>query len=148
MSERICKDCGAVDYSIAFMPTCAEKKVIDAEGVCFTCAFWRVAIAKTHDTVISGRIYSIGNVKKPPNSPHAGMAGRRFDIEYFDGRVVTTHDLWVGSEVPERYRQQVPDTARFLGGAGYVKVGDGGAWNPSRTPAAVVGDATKENIHE
>lgn len=123
--HRVCKDCGAVDYSTSFTPNCEEKKVIDAEGVCFTCAYWRVAVARKHDTVIAGRIYSVGDVKKPPNQPHAGMAGRRFDIEYFDGRVVTTHDLWSGSEVPERYRQRIPDTARFLGGA----------WSPSRSPA-------------
>lgn len=138
--RRVCKDCGAVDYSTAFTPNCAEKKVIDAEGVCFTCAYWRVAIAKKHDTVIEGRIYSVGNVHRPPG-PHNGMAGRRFDIEYFDGRLVTTHDLWGGSEVPERYRQQIPDTARFLGGAGFVKVGDGGGWNPSRPDAKAAGAA-------
>lgn len=131
MTERICNDCGAENYSVSFTPNCAEKKVIDAEGVCFTCAFWRVAISKKNDTVIEGRIYSVGDPKRPPG-PHNGMAGRRFDIEYFDGRRVTTHDLWSGSEVPERYRQQIPDTARFLGGAGFVRIGDGGAWNPSR----------------
>lgn len=130
--DRVCHDCGAVNYSTSFTPTCSEKKLIDAEGICFTCAFWRVQIAKKHDLVIAGRIYSPGDIKKPPNQPHSGMAGRRFDIEYFDGRRITTHDLWAGSEVPERYKHLVPDTARFLGGAGFVKVGDSGAWNPSR----------------
>ena len=131
MAERTCNDCGEEDYSVAFMPSCAEKKVIDAEGVCFTCAFWRIRAAQKQETVIDGRIYSVGNINRAPG-PHNGMAGRRFDIEYFDGRRVTTHDLWSGSEVPERYRQQIPDTARFLNGAGFVRVGDGGAWNPSR----------------
>lgn len=130
--ERICRDCGAVNYSVSFMPTCAEKKLIDSEGVCFSCAFWLVQVEKKHETVIDGRIYSVGDVKKPPNQPHSGMAGRRFDIEYFDGRRVTTHDLWSGSEVPARLRGRIPDTARFLGGAGFVRIGDGGAWNPSR----------------
>lgn len=129
--QRICNDCGKTDYPVSFTPTCPEKKVIDAEGVCFDCAYWRVAASKKHDTVIDGRIYSVGDVKKPPNSPYSGMAGRRFDIEYFDGRKVTTHDLWAGGEVPERYRQQIPDTASFSGGAGFVRVGDGGAWNAS-----------------
>ena len=65
------------------------------------------------------------------------MAGRRFDIEFFDGRRVTTHDLWSGSDIPERYRAHLPDNARFLGGAGFVRIGqDGGAWNASRPPKA------------
>jgi hypothetical protein len=133
MSERICKDCGAENYAVNFTPNCPEKKMIDAEGVCFTCAYWRVRVAETHETVINGRIYSVGN---RPSSPHNGMAGRRFDIEYFDGRRVTTHDLWAGGEIPERYRGAIPDTARFLGGAGFVKMGDGGAWNPSSGSAS------------
>lgn len=129
----VCRDCGAVGYSTSFTPTCAEKKLIDSEGVCFSCAYWLVRIEQKHDTVIDGRIYGVGNGRE--GNPHNGMAGRRFDIEYFDGRRVTTFDLWAGSEVPDRYKQQIPDTARFLGGAGFVRIGDGGAWNHSRSQA-------------
>lgn len=125
-----CKDCGATNYSISYCK-CAEKTLIDSEGICWTCAYWRVQAEKTHQVVIEGRIYSLGDVNKAPNSPHAGMAGRRFDIEFFDGRRVTTHDLWSGSEVPEHLRERIPDNARFLGGAGFVRVGDGGCWNSS-----------------
>lgn len=130
--SNVCKDCRAVNYSTSFTPNCAEKKVIDAEGVCFTCAYWRVAIAKKHDVVIDGQIYGLGNVYRPPNSPHAGMAGRRFEVEFFDGQRVVTHDLWAGGAVPDRFKHLIPDTARFLGEAGYVRVGDGGCWNPSK----------------
>lgn len=130
-SSTPCRDCGEENFSTSFTPTCPEKKLIDSEGVCFTCAYWRVQLQKPHQLVIAGRIYSEGNTRKPPNSPHSGMAGRRFDIEYFDGRRVTTHDLWAGGEVPERYRHLIPDTARFLGGAKAVKVGDTTCWNPS-----------------
>jgi hypothetical protein len=133
--SRVCGDCGKAGYSISFTPTCPEKRAMDAHGVCFTCAFWRVRLEKTHDTVIAGRIYSVGDVNKKPGD-HNGMAGRRFDIEYFDGRRVTTHDLWAGGEVPEKYRDRIPDTARFLGGAGFHRIGDGGAWNASTPQAA------------
>lgn len=134
MSDRICKDCGAVNYPVAFTPNCAEKKIIDAEGVCFTCAYWRVRIKEKHDVVIDGHIYSLGDVKKVPDSPNAGMAGRRFEVEFFDGRRVVTHDLWSGSTVPERYKQLIPDTARFAGGAKRVQVGETTCWNPSKRP--------------
>lgn len=130
----VCRECGARDYSTSYMQTSKIKQEMDASGVCFDCGFWLVAIKTPPDTVINGRTYSIGNVTKPPNSPHAGMAGRRFDIEYFDGRTVTTHDLWSGSEIPERYRDRLPDNARFLHGAGFQRIGDGGAWNASTPP--------------
>lgn len=137
--DRICQDCGAVDYPVSFTQSSEFKQAMDTHGICWDCGYWRVQIAMKHDTVINGRIYSVGDVKKPPNSPHSGMAGRRFDIEYFDGRTVTTHDLWAGGEVPDKYRDLIPDTARFLGGAGFVKIGDGGAWNPSRAPEKATG---------
>lgn len=130
-SSTPCRDCGEANYWTAYTESCAEKKAMDANGVCFGCAFWRVQITKKHPLVIAGRIYSEGDTRKPPNSPHSGMAGRRFDIEYFDGRRVTTHDLWAGSEVPERYCHLIPDTARFAGGAREAKVGDITCWTPS-----------------
>jgi hypothetical protein len=137
----VCADCGAVGYSTAYMQSSSIKQLMDAHGVCFTCGYWREVLAKKPDTVIDGRIYSVGDVRKPPNQRHAGMAGRRFDIEFFDGRRVTTHDLWAGSEIPERYRAQLPDTARFLGGAGFARIGDGGAWNASLPPKTAEGGA-------
>lgn len=128
---RCCADCGAVNYATSFTPGCAEKKLIDSEGICFTCAFWRVTASRKHETVIDGRIYMVGN--RPEGGKFNGMAGRRFEIEYFDGRKVTTFDLWSGGEIPEKYKPQISDTARFLGGAGFVRTGDGGCWNPSRS---------------
>ena len=133
MSQLICKDCGAVDYSTSYCKG-EIKTIIDAEGVCFACAYWRDAIAKKHEVVIDGHIYSLGNINKPPNSPHSGMAGRRFEVEFFDGRRVVTHDLWSGSTVPDRYKHLIPDTARFVGGAKRCQVGETTCWNPSAQP--------------
>jgi hypothetical protein len=133
MAELQCSDCGVKGYPTAYTSTCAEKNAMDAHGVCFTCAFWRVQVEKKHETVIDGRIYGVGD--RPKGGRHNGMAGRRFDIEYFDGRKVTTYDLWAGGDVPERYADQIPNTARFLGGAGAVKVGETVYWNPSREEA-------------
>jgi hypothetical protein len=125
----VCAHCGAAGYSTAF-GRCPEKRRMDELGVCFRCAMWSIRAEETHGTVIGGRVYSVGN--RPKGAPLAGMAGRRFDIEYFDGRRVTTYDLWAGDEVPERYREKIPNTACFLGGAGAVKVGDTTCWQPSR----------------
>lgn len=133
-STEPCRECGADNYWTSYSASSPEKALMDADGICFGCAFWRVKADTTHDTVIAGRIYSVGDINRP-SGPHNGMAGRRFDIEYFDGRRVTTHDLWCGGEVPEKYKARIPDTARFLGGAGFVKIGDGGAWNCSQQEA-------------
>ena len=70
----VCADCGAVGYSTAYMQSSSIKQLMDAHGVCFTCGYWREVLAKKPDTVIDGRIYSVGDVRKPPNQ-HVGVCG-------------------------------------------------------------------------
>ncbi|MFJ5103197.1 hypothetical protein [Streptomyces sp. NPDC088554] len=58
--------------------------------------------------VVDGQHYTIG----PGNS--GGFGGRRFDIKFFDGRLVTTHDLWSQGTIPPKHRGRYPDNARFV----------------------------------
>ncbi|MEU7039822.1 hypothetical protein AB0A77_02035 [Streptomyces varsoviensis] len=58
--------------------------------------------------VVDGQHYVIG----PGNS--GGFGGRRFDIEFFDGRRVTTRDLWSQGAIPPKHRRRYPDNARFV----------------------------------
>lgn len=95
--------------------------------LCFGCNFWENQARKGCDTVIDGFTYGPGN---RTSGSFRGMAGRRFDIEYFDGRKVTTYDLWGGGEIPEAFRDRLPDTARFRG-AERAKVGETICWNPT-----------------
>lgn len=103
--------------------------------LCWTCNFWReFGETKVPEmaTIIEGRSYDPGSDRNPGQ----GMAGRRFDIEYippsvYAGQKITTNDLWSGSEIPAYLREKFPDTARFLGGAEFCRIGDGGAWNSS-----------------
>jgi len=43
-----------------------------------------------------------------------GFGGRRFDIEFFDGRKVVTKDLWHQGVIPPKWRERWPDNARFV----------------------------------
>ncbi|MEV4748997.1 hypothetical protein AB0K21_21685 [Streptosporangium sp. NPDC049248] len=43
-----------------------------------------------------------------------GYGGRRFDIEFFDGRTATTRNLWCQGTIPPRWRDRYPDNARFV----------------------------------
>ena len=44
----------------------------------------------------------------------AGFSGRRFDIEFFDGRKAATNNLWYQGDIPTDYDESLPDNARFL----------------------------------
>ena len=130
-----CKDCGVEGYHTDYIGG-QEKSIIDSEGVCFSCAFWRVKLPglktpASTTAIIAHRVYSIG--PRTEYSPYNGMGGRRFNIKFHDGRIVSTCDLLNSGEILEKYWPEVPDNAEFLGGAGYVDLGDGfGCWNSSK----------------
>lgn len=113
-----CKICEKTDYSTNYGP-CPEKGRMERDGICFICACWELRAERNNSTVIEGVVYTPGNRTK---GEFRGMAGRRFDIEYFDGRRVTTFELWCGGAIPERLRGRIPDTAKFLHGARKAEV--------------------------
>lgn len=65
--------------------------------------------------VIKGIAYMIASEKQ---RGMRGYGGRRFDIEFFDGRKVTTTNLWYQGVVPLRWRERFPDNARFATAGG------------------------------
>lgn len=110
-----------------------------ADRLCFSCDFWNEFREKNLDrrdqlTIIDGHVYVPGN---DTVGRWRGMAGRRFDIEYlegsaFAGKRITTFDLWSSpGKLPESFKKDFPDTARFLNGAEKAQVGETTCWNPS-----------------
>lgn len=64
--------------------------------------------------VVGGTHYRLGP-NRPGNNDLKGFAGRRWEIEYLDGRPsVVTNDLWYQGKIPEQYRSLIPDNARFV----------------------------------
>lgn len=123
-----CTVCKAEGFSTSYMD-CEEKRRMDRDGLCFKCAFWSLKTERKHPTIINGIFYGPGN---RTSGEFRGMGGRRFDIEYFDGRRITTFDLWCGGEIPDVWRDKLPDTAKFLGGAHDAKVGETLCFDGSR----------------
>jgi hypothetical protein len=142
-SETPCPGCGEVGFHTNYM--CAEGERMKKTGECFTCAFWELRCERGCPVVIDHWVYGIGKEPSPLSiSRHGGgalgMGGRRFDIEFtagpHTGKRCTTHNLWSGGEIPERYRHRLPNTARFVGGT-REKAGDTTCWDQAdeRLPA-------------
>lgn len=62
--------------------------------------------------VVDGRHYLIGDDKP---GGFKGYGGSRFEIAFFDGRKVTTRDLWHQGTIPPKWRERFPNNARFAG---------------------------------
>ena len=79
---------------------------------CFTTKFWQLIIAeKDQHIVAGGKCYSVGD-----NSDQwRGCDGQRFYYEDLaTGELHTTDNLWYQGDIPPEFRDQLPDTVRFV----------------------------------
>jgi len=85
-------------------------------GKCHRCHFWEDMLQYKDEpstAIIDGWHYSIGS-DTTSNKMFKGHGGRKFVIEFDDGRKVTTTDLWAQGSIPEKLRHKFPNNAKFL----------------------------------
>ena len=83
---------------------------------CFDCSFWlmKIDISKeemARRVIVGGVHFSIGD---EIDGPFRGHGGRKFIIQFFDGRVIETTNLWFQGKIDDRFRERLPDNAVFL----------------------------------
>jgi len=83
---------------------------------CFDCSFWLGKTdypdyMKNHQVIINGEHYM---AYAETDGLVRGFGGRRFRIQFFDGRIIDTNNLWGQGPIPERFRSMLPDNADFL----------------------------------
>lgn len=93
---------------IAVKCLCGECDLDD-----YTLKFWSEKISIRNDSNVAridGNHYIIGS----GHNKTKGMGGSKFKIEFFDGRIVESDDLWHQGRIPESYRQVLEDNAKFI----------------------------------
>lgn len=128
-SEKPCPSCGEKNFCTGHMGKEAER--MRETGLCFNCASLEMRCEAGAAVIIDNYVYTIRpEPRSDDDHRFLGMAGRRFDIEFFDGRKITTHNLWAGGLIPERYRDRLPNTAKFMSG-GRSSAGGITCWDPA-----------------
>ena len=82
---------------------------------CFTKHYWleRVNnISSPNQVVINGCMYQID--REDACSAFRGFDGEVFFIEFNDGRIVKTTNLWSNGKIPEEFRDRLKDNAHWL----------------------------------
>lgn len=115
-----CSECGEDDEVSCFQ---AKTRQLVARSLCFNCDYWHGIIASVRAddgkrslprvAVVGGRFY----VVKPMSTARAdlrGFGGMHKRIRWHDGLEAESNDLWNGSDIPERFRDRLADTAEFL----------------------------------
>lgn len=105
-----CEECGKRQE------TCYGKTLnglMQRLSLCFDCLFWFQRVEEKDQPTsvrIQGRHYIIH--ADDASKPH-GFGGNLMTIEFFDGHIVETRNLWTQGIIPEKYRDKLPDNARF-----------------------------------
>lgn len=82
-------------------------------GVCFNCAFWieKLAVKDSPDVVrVGGTHYWVEH----NDTAFKGFGGAAFSIKWNDGRTLKCSNLWCQGDIPEHFREELPDNAVFV----------------------------------
>ena len=83
--------------------------------LCFKCNFWieKVDLVNHPDSVrVDGSHYWINPERLRPGA-FRGFGGKQFIIIFNNGRRVTTTNLWHQGTIPPRFKDRLPDNAKF-----------------------------------
>jgi len=84
---------------------------------CFTTNFWeeKVRLADEYTPVVNGTRYHMTLSKKKENGWNMmGHGGSMFYIKFNDGRTFKCNNLWCQGDVPEAFKDRIPDNAVFV----------------------------------
>ena len=106
-----CHICGEVEED-SYLDTPGERAATHMweEKLCFECYYWMGYVKEKdhpYSVRVNGRHYTIG----PDNTWPRGIGG---NIQFFDGTVCRSNNIWCQDEIPERFREMLPDNAEFF----------------------------------
>jgi hypothetical protein len=97
--------------------------MMNNEQLCFSCAFWKNKIDNPtpNRQIINGEHWIFEPWSDKPLL-FAGHGGRAFYIMLNDGSVLRSNNVWYQGEIPQRFRDSLPDTAKFITRTAYYKM--------------------------
>lgn len=110
-----CVECGGrVDNELIYADE-VDQKMRELQ-LCFDCLFWTEYVEQKdspHVVRVDGVHYVIGGGEDYPTHIR-GFGGSEFTVAFFDGRKVKTANLWHQGEIPENFRDKLPNNAVFV----------------------------------
>jgi len=117
----ICKYCNK-EYSMHYSHS-EISEMMEAEGLCFTCAFWEIHARNFESDKDNGFVFIVkgnryfngGKVDKKTTRGFLGFGGADWKIKILvTGEIIETNNLWHQGDIPEYFRHRMPDNAVFL----------------------------------
>ena len=130
-SKELCSCCGLPTNVDDFDQRAPLTILMRKEQLCFTCAFWKDKIAHPHPDreIINGSHYVFHKWLSKPQH-FQGFGGKTMYILKNDGTVKRSNNVWFQGDIPDKFKPQLPDTAKFITKAAYYKttIQTGGVW--------------------
>lgn len=122
-SDDRCVYCGAPINIKDFDKKSPVPQIMARERLCFTCAFWKEKIENPHpDREIVNGFHYVINPWLYSRGFFQGFGGKSMYLLRNNGTVTRSNNVWCQGEIPERFRSQLPNTARFITRRAYDKI--------------------------
>lgn len=117
-----CSICGAEYELSSFDMHKPLPQLMKKRGLCFNCAFWidKIESPNPDREIINGEHYMF-----PPSCPNQDFkrtGGRRVYVMRNDGSLISSNNMWFQGVIPERFREKLTDTAKFISKQTFLKI--------------------------
>ena len=116
MAKYICCKCGEVVDTSEYWEDVASE--MEERHLCHSCNFWQnhiendATVNKDVFVIADGKHYIIGDENS--TDYFRGFGGAKVTIKFKNGRVVKSSNLWFQGNIPERFRNEMPDNAEIV----------------------------------
>lgn len=121
-ASHTCGMCGTLVFLFHTKPERSER--LKMHQWCTRCEFWFERASEKDDPAtvrVRGTHYRMGG---RTSGSLRGFGGAKFRVRFFDGRKAECSDMWCQGEIPEWFREMMPDNAVFLSEGAEVVLGD------------------------
>lgn len=96
----------------------------EARGLCFDCDHWTRLFEKYAGGDAVVRVDGVHYVMGDEDAGRAmrGFGGRAFLIAFHNGRRVWSTNMWCQGDIPDHWRDRLPDNAAFVNGETWAEV--------------------------
>lgn len=97
------------------------RSIMEETGWCFSCAFWESIYRKNKDNpnwvIIEGQSWIAHPIKVDYNRNYpifVGCGGKWMTAKKENGEIVRTNNWWHQGNIPECFRDVIPDNAKWM----------------------------------
>ncbi len=125
-TEQVCHLCGSPIELESYDQKSRLTKKMKHERLCFNCAFWTDKFENPPKgrEIINGSHYILHPWNNDRFGRFNGFGTGGFYILHNDGTVLRSNDVWFQGNIPERFKDKFPNTARAITRSAYTKLKD------------------------